>query len=311
MDIDFYNETEAFLIRKATANGVTDLDKYYRVTDTRLPWYRNFDGDEISRCFAQLAFHAQNATMISNIVKFEENYDFLYSVCCGFNPTQFFDKYCQPNTSFDEQVNAIVSDLRYDPITNPDGLVWDSTKSKEENKDNIAKRYAKALIKGATYLKGFTTKQQLIDDILAHKTQYCRSGVVDENKKMIDYFIEKMGKGSGFSVALTCDFLKELDEEFDFLAKPDIHIMDVMAAFKNKAKDYYYYGDAKKRECLRDFQKLVANINEALSKDNQITVYKLDRMIWLICSGKFFLDNVGLEKKDYLEVVDGIEESEE
>lgn len=304
MAIEFYNTTRAFLLRKAAANRVENLDRYYRLTDTLLPWYQNFEGDEISRCFAQLAFHAQNATMISNIVKFEEKFDFLYEACCHFNPTGFVDRYCPNGSSFDDQISSIVEVLRYNEQNNPNGLRWDSSKSKEENKDSIAKRYAKALINGAKYLKNFHSKQELINDLVCHRTPSVYRRVVDINKDLIKYFMEKMGSGSGFSIALTCDFLKELDECFDFLAKPDVHIMDVMATYLRKpSKEYYYYTEAKARECLRDFQALVVDINLELPEAERITVYQLDRMIWLICSGNFFLDNTGLSKKNYLEAI--------
>ena len=299
MHLNFYNNTKDFLQRKAVANGVTNLNKYYKVTDTKMEWYRNFQGSEIARCFAQLAFHGQNATMISNIVKFEQKHDFLYEVTCNFEPNDFYNTYCSSGT-FDEQVNRIVDALRYDQTTNPNGLVWDSSKSKEDNKDKIAKRFAKLLIKGADYLRQFATKQELIDDLMSHHTTYRRGGVVDENKNLIDYFMGKMEQGSGFSIALTCDFLKELDETFDFLAKPDVHIMDVLAVYLNKGDGYYYNGEARARECLRDFQAIVEDINQELPDDEKITVYQFDRMIWLICSGKFFLDDVNLSKQDYI-----------
>ena len=76
-----------------------------------------------------------------------------------------------------------------------------------------------------------------------------------------------------------------------------------MAVYKNKDKGYYYNTESKAYECLKEFQKLVKEINQNLKGDNKITVYQLDRMIWLICSGKFFLDTIGLNKADYLKVI--------
>ena len=290
--IEFYNTTKDFLQRKATAYGVTDLDKYYETTDTRLPWYASFKGDAISRCFAQLAFHGQNATMISGIVRFEYNYDFLYETCCHFNPKTFWETYCEGKDDA-QRIDGIVAELRK-------GLRWNSKNSTEERKDSIAKRFAKLLIHGSEYLKGFATKEELVADLRRNNIQYHRGSVNDPNRKLIKYFMEKMGQGSGFSVALTCDFLKELDTSFNYLAKPDIHIMDVMAVFKGKPNGYYYNSESKAFECLREFQELVREINNDLPEDEKITVYKLDRMIWLICSGKFFLDHVELDKKHYL-----------
>ena len=295
---NFYDFTKNFLDRKAAAWGVTDLKKYYKPTDSQMDWYSRLPNSDIAKCFAQFIFHTQNATMISNIVKFEENFDFLKKFTKNFSPKKFYNTYVKPYPTDEARINNIVNKIRYNDTTN-EGLVWDSTKSKEENKDKIAKRFATALVRGSTYLKDFSTKKALVNDLLKHHTTSKYKGVVDENNKLINHFMNKIGKGAGFSVALTCDFLKELDEKFNFLAKPDIHIKDVLVAFKGKKKGYYN-GESKNKECLRDFQKIVKEVNKTMPKNGQITVYQLDRMIWLICSGKFFLDNVGLEKRHYI-----------
>ena len=300
----FYAETKKFLNRKATASGVADLKKYYVLTDHKMDWFKNeklFTGNTINEAFAQLVFHGQNATMISNIVKFEENYAFLKKFTLNFDPKKFYAKYCSKGTE-DEQIANVVKAFKYNH-EKKEGLIWNSEKSKEENKDKIAKRFAKLLINGSKYLKDFKTKTELVDDLLAHHTLYKHGQNLDDNRNLIKYFMGKMDDGSGFSVALTCDYLKELDLVFNFLAKPDVHIMDVMAVYKNKDKGYYYNTESKAYECLKEFQKLVKEINQNLKGDNKITVYQLDRMIWLICSGKFFLDTIGLNKADYLKVI--------
>ena len=53
--------------------------------------------EDINLCFVQLAFHAQNATIISNIVKFNKNFDFLSRVFCGFKIKDFLKKYYPSN----------------------------------------------------------------------------------------------------------------------------------------------------------------------------------------------------------------------
>jgi hypothetical protein len=80
---NFYTLTEEKLINRCRIKGISDLNKYYTLTD--------FYGDSIfnslsdkAQVFAQLAFHAQNATLISNIVSFERNFPFLKRVLCDF-----------------------------------------------------------------------------------------------------------------------------------------------------------------------------------------------------------------------------------
>lgn len=47
-------------------------------------------------------------------------------------------------------------------------------------------------------------------------------------------------------------------------------------------------------------QQLTEKINASLPIDKHITVYQLDRMIWLICSGNFYLHNIEDPKTLYL-----------
>lgn len=74
--IEFYKITEKTLNELAKEKGISDLRPYYELTDYN---YKSsiskYNG--IPQVFAQMAFHAQNATMISNIVSFEKNRDFL------------------------------------------------------------------------------------------------------------------------------------------------------------------------------------------------------------------------------------------
>ena len=157
--IEFYKMTESFLSEKAKARGINDLEKYYRVTDTQMVWYKSING-EMNKCFAELVYHGQNATMISNIVKFQEKLDFLKEICFDFDPVKFYETY--GSSCIEKGVEKLVSKLREDPVSNPNGLVWDSTES--DNKDAIAKRFACILIYGSSYLKDFHSKHELIND---------------------------------------------------------------------------------------------------------------------------------------------------
>jgi hypothetical protein len=216
-------------------------------------------------------------------------------VCFGFDPVKFFTTY---GNAEKDQVEALVGKLRYDDKDNLEGLKWTRTKSKPKNKDKIAKRFATLLIRGSQYLKDFGSQQELVEDLLTLGKTTAKGETNSES--IINYFMEKMEDNSGFSVALTCDFLKELDSSFNFLAKPDRHIKDVLGTYLKNDKKYYYQTRNGDFECLSDFQTIVSDINDNLCGKEKITVYQLDRMIWLICSGNFFLESEGLGKNDFL-----------
>ena len=179
--------------------------------------------------------------------------------------------------------------MRYDANTNPDGLKWNDKKNKTARKDTLITGYAQALIDCAEYLSWFNNREAVKTDLGLHykdETDY---------ESLIEYFREKVPHR--FSIALTCDFLKEFDKAFSFLCKPDVHIKDTLCMLLNK-KENYYHTPKREYECIGEMQELVSLINEG--EENKITVYQLDRMIWLICSENFFLDGIRSAKSEYL-----------
>ena len=105
------------------------------------------------------------------------------------------------------------------------GLEWNSSKS--TNKDAITRRFAQSMFECAEYLQHFNSKAAVLKDLKENSLD--GKGMPDSDK-LIKYFRSKIK--TGFSVALTCDFLKEFDKYFEFLCKPDVHIKDVFIAFK-------------------------------------------------------------------------------
>lgn len=279
--IEFYELTKSTLECMAQKRNIstTELAKYYKLTDKYMVFYNDPDLNEIQKVFAQMAFHAQNATMISNIVKFKENYDFLKRITKNFSPKEFLTKF-EKFTEDEEKIDAIVEELK-------DTLKWESSKTKNENK-SIVRRYAHTLFDCANYLKEFNGHRQVLKD-LKNKN----------NNDVIKCFRKKIKHG--FSVALTCDFLKEFDEEFNYLPKPDIHIMDVMRTINNKQAKYST--DKSKMELIKEIQDLTEEINKGLKNEDEITVYQLDRMIWLVCTDSFFLHSNNGSKKYYLDKI--------
>lgn len=270
----FYKLTEKTLKKMARSQGIstTELKKYYSHTDQYCDFYQDLSG--IPRIFAQMLFHVQNATMISNIVKFEKNYTFLKKITKKFVPADFLAAYPGSN-----RIKNLLDDLKYDEVKN-EGLVWNS-KNSEKRPDAVITRFAEAMFYCAEYLKDFSDAEEVFADLYLKYTNNDIDGV-------ISYFREEIK--SGFSVALTCDFLKEFDTRFEFLPKPDVHIKDVVSAL-NGRDSRWYSTEIRELLLIKEMQKITEEINKELAKRNQqsITVYQLDRMIWLVCSGKFFI----------------------
>lgn len=294
----FFDITCEELNKMADRRGIKNLERYYKPTDDKaLPFLKEYKPDSLDKIFVQMAFHAQNATLISNIVKFSDNYAFLKEKLCAFNPKNFLNTYWQSyenkDNPDDKAVEKIVNALRYDTQTKQ-GLRWNSERTSEKNKDSIMKRYASTLLYCAKFLSKFSNRSEFLNDL---KSNYPGK----DSEKLIKYFMGNVKKG--FSVALTCDFLKEFDIEFCDLPKPDVHIKDTLCTLFGEEENFYRT-QAREFDCIKDMQEITMRINDRGGGNNivrrDISVYQLDRMIWLVCTGNFFLDGSENSKARYL-----------
>lgn len=93
----------------------------------------------------------------------------------------------------------------------------------------------------------------------------------------------------GIGFALACDLLKELG--FTGYPKPDVHLIEV---FKSLG-----FAEA---NAISTFEAVVH-----MADSCRVTPYKVDKVFWLICSGRFYLEtpeiNVGGHKKEFLEMM--------
>ena len=84
-------------------------------------------------------------------------------------------------------------------------------------------------------------------------------------------------KISGIGFALACDLLKELG--FTNYPKPDVHMKDVFSGIGlSEWNDY------------SNFEAITRMANFCSKDDASVTPYKVDKVFWLICSGRFYLE---------------------
>lgn len=91
----------------------------------------------------------------------------------------------------------------------------------------------------------------------------------------------------GFGFALACDFLKEAG--YESYPKPDRHLIDVFAESGLCEKNEY------------EVFKTILEVAAAVGK----TPYEVDKKIWLVCTGAFYLDSkkVKDKKKKLLQLI--------
>lgn len=268
--LEFYKITEEKLQQLAVIYEIENLKEYYELTDynEKMPTSNYKD---LSQVFAQLAFHGQNGAKIGNTVNFNANIVALDNELCKFNPGKFLEKY---NLTEINKDNKKDNKKRIEDASETlSKRLCEALHRKAKNQ--LLPRYAKTLLYSAIYVHSFKNKKEIIEDL---KKNYLKENYKDA-KKLIDYFRKQIP--AGFRVPLACDFLKEFDKSFD-LPKPDTHLINTLNAIGINCKKEYEY--------INEMKNLTENINQSLKDEEKLTVYKFDRMIYLVCSQNFFLD---------------------
>lgn len=151
------------------------------------------------------------------------------------------------------------------------------------NKKNQWVQFSKSAIESALFFAKFENKNQF--DFFVGRFQ--------TNNENNEYLLEALPlllqkEIFGFGFALACDFLKEAG--FDKYPKPDVHLIDV----------FTQTGLYKNRDDYEVFKKTIELANLV-----QEPAYSVDKKIWLVCSGNFYLDNkkVNSNKKELIKQV--------
>lgn len=147
-----------------------------------------------------------------------------------------------------------------------------------DSKQNLWRLYSKSVIDSARFLSTFKDAKEFDDFVISY----------GNNKIELIMLLQDKIYGLGF--ALACNFLKDLG--YKDYSKPDIHIKDIFLAFNL---------------CNNDDYSVFNSVSE-MSKIVNDSAFNIDRLLWLICSGKLYLDNVniGRHKEEFIERVKGI-----
>ena len=152
-----------------------------------------------------------------------------------------------------------------------------------DSKQNSWRKWSGSAIDAAKFMSNFKD----VDDFKAFVAQF------DYNlptRMALPLLISTKIKGIGF--ALACDTLKELG--YLNYPKPDVHLIEVFNQLGLSEEDP-----------AAVFEAIVTMADSCKEIDPEVTPYKIDKIIWLICSGKFYLDDitVGRHKDEFITYV--------
>lgn len=151
--------------------------------------------------------------------------------------------------------------------------------SGKDSKQNSWYKWSRSIIDAAKFMSEF-------EDVEDFKVFVDRFSYNLPTRMALPLLIEKKISGIGF--ALACDSLKELGY-LDY-PKPDVHIKEV----------FYQIGVAEKDD-IAVFEVIDKMAAECKEIDADVSPYKIDKILWLICSGKFYKDGITIgQHKDEL-----------
>ena len=139
-----------------------------------------------------------------------------------------------------------------------------------DSKQNSWRKWSCAAIDAANFMSNFKD----VNDFRAFVAQF------DYNlptRMALPLLISTKIKGIGF--ALACDTLKELG--YLNYPKPDVHLIEVFSQL-----------GLSKADPVAVFEAIVAMAEVCKEIDTEVTPYKIDKIVCLICSGRFYLDDV-------------------
>ena len=221
----------------------------------------------------RLCSSLQNSGQMRNSIMFneknKENRDKIKEAVCDYDSAIFIKRYANWESLYDSFIKNGLKDN------------GKNRQVKKEYSNNIPltnwEKYAKGLFEGINFLannNGFEIVKGLID-------------LTSTINKITDIEINKIKTISnyipGFGLALTCDWLKECG--CTWLVKPDIHIIEVYKHLINSEND-----KIKNEDLIIDMFDYSILIQHEV--DKSMTAYKLDKMIWLICTGDFYQYNI-------------------
>lgn len=140
----------------------------------------------------------------------------------------------------------------------------------EDSKYNSWYKWSRSVVDAAKFLSGFANVEDF--KLFVDRFSYNLS-----TRMALPLLIEKKICGIGF--ALACDSLKELG--YHDYSKPDVHIKEV----------FYQIGVAEKDD-IAVFETIDRMAAECKEIDSDVSPYKIDKILWLICSGKFYKDGI-------------------
>ena len=227
-----------------------DMIKQYSIDVNQYYSGDNKDCSSLRDIYIGFISSAQNYQSMPNIIRFNTN----------------------PNRR--ERIREILVDFDFTTIKDktPEELYYTFREAfqvkTKDSKRNSWYKWSCAVVDSAKFISDFEDKDDF--DGFVKLFDYNVS-----TRMALPLLISQKIRGIGF--ALSCDLLKELG--YVNYPKPDVHLMDVFSAL-----------ELSENNPISTFEAIVRMADECRVIDSSVTPYKVDKIFWLICSGRFYLE---------------------
>jgi hypothetical protein len=292
----FYEYIKEQYYHAAREAGVDYANVYLNADDSNDAYFEGLECD--NRLFLELILHAQNssANRLSNIVNWNLRKQYIQETTRNFNPREFLNHYTIPSNNDDIYIknSSILNNGKLKKIKDDMHI---------ESESPTAYRFIKYIVYYAVFIVR-TYINHNIDDNSCKVHFYNHLFELHDVTKIENYLYDAMTFGHkvpyGYSTALLCDLLKESDNRFNYLVKPDTHIkhvfkvlfgLNTLTKTNRKGKSYEVIVDndghiIKDSDIVDAFASIITRIyNQGIT---DINAYKLDKMLFILCNDKGF-----------------------
>lgn len=239
----------------------------------------------------QFARSLQNSGSMINSIKFddEERREALGCILRRFDPKSILCKYRGAHALYSKIYSEYKCSVNHECWTRAE-----DERETQRNKPTNLRKYACGLYKAAEFLSE-RDNVQLINNAI--KASYEGSWTQQKDNLIVSAIrpIQKCIPYIG--EALAYDFLKECG--CLLLAKPDTHLNKIIE--KLPLSDGTYSDKKwKTNSTTRAVADFAASIQSNEGSYSDVTPYRVDKMIWLLCTGNFYLHHVVIHNYDLI-----------
>lgn len=255
-----YRVVDTLLIKMAEKANVKDLGKYFSV-EAKLDLCNN-KATNLEDVFHRLIGSLQNRNMMPSVIQYW-NKD-RGPIIRDFVTERYLKKSDVPYPT-DENALVLYTDIKQklqkEKIT---------IKEKDDKPSKLWLVWCKGILSAARFLNQFADISEM---------HACFARLYDDSRTRSVLPAMLAMEIDGMQFTLACDFLKECGYDYP---KPDVHITDVFEEICGTRDTYQIY-------------KKVIEYAETL----KISAFQFDKMIWLVCSGGFYLEGKKLDNGSY------------